>query len=155
MGMKRLFGILLILSFLLPSNVVLAQGTFDDMIDVPMAGPKRKPPMENVFYNVLWGSLVGGMNYMAVSILDDSQEKSVRFSTGNMTEKFIEGATYGGLIGLGLGIYLSMNEVRFDPKRSRIAEYRPERDPNLDLSHMHRIQDEKGYRPLFAYTFHF
>ena len=80
-----------------------------------------QPPMENVFLNVLWGSIAGGTVLMSWSILDDKVERSERYKLSRLTEKFVVGATYGGIIGLAVGTILSMSETSFDPNRTRIA----------------------------------
>jgi len=87
----------------------------------PTGGSAGSPPMRNVFLNVLWGSVTGGVVYEAFNILDDSKTKGERYSFSGMTGKFVLGATYGGLFGLATGTYLSMSGVTFDANRSRIA----------------------------------
>ncbi|MDX2470702.1 MAG: hypothetical protein QNL04_09035 [SAR324 cluster bacterium] len=86
----------------------------------PIMG-RPDPPMKNVFHNVLWGSMAGGLVYMSLTILDDSKTTEERYSFKQLTIQFITGATYGGLAGLGTGVYLSLLGVSFDANRSRIA----------------------------------
>ena len=88
----------------------------------PMMDPNGVPPMRNVFYNVLWGAVAGGVVYEAKNILDDTRTKAERYSFSRMTDQFFFGATMGGLIGLGAGVYFSMSDIRFDAGRSRIAQ---------------------------------
>ncbi len=83
---------------------------------------QKNPPMRNVFFNVLWGSMAGGMTYVSLSILDDSKPKGERYSFKNLTSKFILGATGGGLLGLAAGAYFSLSDISFDPNRSRISQ---------------------------------
>jgi len=87
-----------------------------------MGNPAGVAPMRNVFYNVLWGSVTGGMVYSGLNILDDTRSKGERYSFSRMTGQFVLGATYGGLAGLAAGVYFSMTDISFDPSRSRIAE---------------------------------
>jgi len=87
----------------------------------PGALASAQPPMKNVFMNVLWGSLCGGFVLMGWSTLDDSVDSDERFSFSRMTEQFLIGATYGGILGMGAGVYFSIRGIRFDANRSRIA----------------------------------
>lgn len=78
--------------------------------------------MRNVFLNVLWGSLTTGMVYVSWNFLDNTHPKGERYSFSQITAKFVEGATYGSVLGLATGVYLSLGNISFDPGRSRIAE---------------------------------
>lgn len=84
---------------------------------------KPQPPMKNVFLNVLWGSLCGGFVLLGWSTLDDSVPSDERFKFSRMTEQFLVGATYGGILGMGAGVYFSIRGITFDENRSRIAFY--------------------------------
>lgn len=84
---------------------------------------KAQPPMKNVFLNVLWGSLCGGFILMGWSTLDDSISSEERFKFSRMSEQFLVGATYGGILGMGAGVYFSIRGITFDDNRSRIALY--------------------------------
>jgi len=84
---------------------------------------KAQPPMKNVFMNVLWGSFTGGLLLMGWATLDDSIPSEDRFKFSRLTEQFLVGATYGGILGMGAGIYLSIRGITFDQNRSRIAFY--------------------------------
>ena len=84
---------------------------------------KAQPPMKNVFLNVLWGSLSGGFVLMGWSTLDDSVDSSDRFKFSRMSNQFLVGATYGGILGMAAGVYFSVRGISFDENRSRIAFY--------------------------------
>ncbi len=84
---------------------------------------KAQPPMKNVFLNVLWGSLTGGLLLTGWATLDDSIASEERFKFSRLTEQFLVGATYGGILGMGAGVYLSIRGITFDQNRSRIAFY--------------------------------
>ena len=89
----------------------------------------QQPPMENIFFNVLWGSIAGGTVSMGWSVLDDSKSSEERYKFNNMTAAFIQGATYGGVIGLIAGVYFSLEDITFDEGRTRIAFMTPEYEP--------------------------
>jgi hypothetical protein len=82
-----------------------------------------QPPMKNVFLNVLWGSLSGGMLIMGWSTMDDSISSDERFKVSRLSNQFLVGATYGGILGMAAGVYLSIRGITFDENRSRIAFY--------------------------------
>jgi len=84
---------------------------------------RAQPPMKNVFLNVLWGSLSGGMLLMGWSTLDDSISSNERFKFSRLSEQFLVGATYGGILGMVAGVYLSIKGITFDENRSRIVFY--------------------------------
>jgi len=107
--------------------------------------------MKNVFYNVLWGSFTGGMAYMSLTILDDSRDASEKYSFKFLTTQFIYGATVGGLIGLGVGTYLSMSGVTFDENLSRIAHYTPVPGLEDERPNLRRA----GRLPLIQYNLKF
>lgn len=88
-------------------------------------GAAGQPQMKNVFLNVLWGSLTGGLVYTGLNVVDDSRTKGERYSFSRMTTQFITGATYGAFLGLGTGVYLSLAGISFDPNRSRISQTAP------------------------------
>jgi peptidoglycan/LPS O-acetylase OafA/YrhL len=87
-----------------------------------LAGPAlaqdaQKPVMQNVFFNVVWGSAFGATLGLAVSVLgsnDKSSPQNVRSST-------FSGATAGGLIGLGLALYLVYGGITFDNSASTLG----------------------------------
>ena len=90
---------------------------------------KAQPPMKNVFLNVLWGSLSGGMLLMGWSTLDDSISSDERYKFSRLSEQFLVGATNGGILGMVAGVYLSIRGITFDENLSRIAFY-PDYDQN-------------------------
>ncbi|MBU2643477.1 hypothetical protein KKI24_02135 [bacterium] len=92
---------------------------------------RPQPPMKNVFLNVLWGSVNGGMLLMGWSTLDDSISSDERFKFSRLSEQFLIGATYGGILGMAAGVYFSIRGITFDESRSRIAFY-PDYDKNPD-----------------------
>ncbi len=73
----------------------------------PAATGAAKPPvMQSIFWNTLWGSGWGatmGLSYQLVSGV-------------NFRESIVTGATVGGLLGYGLGIYVIINGVTFDQR---------------------------------------
>ena len=72
------------------------------------------PVMENSFFNVVWGSAVGAMlGAASIAVGSGTESKS-----DLLRENAITGATAGGLIGLGIGIWLTFNGITFDPDRS-------------------------------------
>lgn len=78
--------------------------------------PPQKPVMENVFYNVVWGSATGAILGMSVAIIgssDPSQPADTRQGVFN-------GATVGGLVGLGVGLYLVYQGISFNPASSQL-----------------------------------
>ncbi len=83
--------------------------------------PKAQPPMENVFFNVLWGSVAGGTLMVGWSTIDDSVATDERFGMGYLSTQFLGGATTGAIVGLIVGVYLSMKGVTFDENKSRLA----------------------------------
>jgi hypothetical protein len=108
-----------IASMLLSSTGAALGQANQDGQQIALAKPQA--PMENVFFNVLWGSVVGGMLRMGWSTVDDSETEEQRYTVSNLTTQFLWGATYGGLLGLGAGIYLSMQGITFDENLTKIA----------------------------------
>ena len=102
-----------------------------------------QPPMKNVFYNVLWGSLTGGLLIMSWATVDDSVSTDERYAISYLSTQFLSGATYGGIAGLAVGIYLSIKGVTFDENRSRIAFFPlPEEDPH---HHKYFLRDKPRF----------
>lgn len=114
---------------------------------------KPQPPMENVFFNVLWGSLTGGMLMMGWSTLDDSTEEEERYGTGNLSLQFLTGATYGSLLGLVAGVYLSMKGVSFDESRTKIAIMPLPQEETFSLSRQQWKKTENNKQPLNLINF--
>ena len=117
--LTTLFCLLLLVTF--SSNVFGQDEEFPT--EVPVELPL--PPMQNIFFNVLWGSITGGTAMMAWSVIDDSKPKEERQSFSSLRLKFVEGATYGGILGLLVGVYLSMNNITFDEGKTRITFFDP------------------------------
>lgn len=69
-------------------------------------GANRPPVMQSIFWNTLWGSgwgaVMGGSYHLASGI--------------NIRESVVTGATVGGMLGYGLGIYLVLNGISFDQR---------------------------------------
>lgn len=118
---KHIVVFLICATFFLNSNGLLfAQEEVPQEVIKMASGPQ--PQMQNVFYNVLWGSVAGGMVAVGWAVLDDGKEKDERYGLSNLTRNFIMGATYGGIVGLFSGVYFSINGIEFDESRSRIAK---------------------------------
>jgi hypothetical protein len=87
------------------------------------AGPARaqeagQPVMENVFFNVVWGSAFGATLGAAVAVIG-SDDKS---APEDVRSAVFSGATAGGLIGLGVALYLVYQGITFDPNTSSFAD---------------------------------
>lgn len=87
------------------------------------AGPaalaqNRKPVMENVFFNVIWGSALGGVLGLASAIIsaDDHSAPEDARSAG------FSGATAGGLVGLGVGLWVIYQGTTFEGAAVNLAE---------------------------------
>jgi hypothetical protein len=78
-------------------------------------GPK--PVMQNVFFNVVWGSATGAALGFASAILAASDKSNPQ----NVRGQAFQGATLGGLIGLGVGVYLVYSGITFDPTGSTLT----------------------------------
>lgn len=88
---------------------------------LPVLGPgparAQEPPapvMQNVFFNVVWGSALGATLGVASAVLSSEDKSS---PTGVRSGAF-SGATAGGIVGLGIGLYLVYQGVTFDPAAS-------------------------------------
>ncbi len=82
---------------------------------------QQKPVMENVFYNVVWGSASGALLGSAAAVIaakDKTNPKGLR--TGAF-----QGATAGGIIGLGVGVWLVFAGINFEPQGSTITDAAP------------------------------
>ncbi len=75
-------------------------------------GPK--PVMENVFFNVVWGSVFGILLGAASSVIEAEKKTAPE----EIRLRVYQGATWGGLIGLGLGIWLATTGITFDKNTS-------------------------------------
>ena len=103
------FGFGKVVALLLLVQLVLAPMGFAQ--EVP-AGPQ--PVMENVFFNVVWGSVMGGLLATSVAIIGSE----VKSSPDDVSDKVFEGLTWGGVLGLGLGIWLVTTGISFHPEQS-------------------------------------
>jgi len=127
----RIFRIRIALSLII-AIIIIGQvrvANAQPVDETPTAGTEDlgKIRMRNVFLNVLWGSVVGGMTYTGISFLDDQVAENTRYSATNIFSKFVTGATYGGLAGLGAGTYLSFSNITFDQGATRISSNYPSR----------------------------
>jgi hypothetical protein len=78
---------------------------------------REKPTMENVFWNVVWGSAAGGL-LGAAGAVTGSQDKT---KPNNVRSSVFQGATAGGVIGISAGIWLVYAGITFDPGQSTIV----------------------------------
>lgn len=77
---------------------------------------REKPVMQNTFFNVIWGSAAGALLGASSAALGPGTD----VSPAVLRESVITGATAGGVLGLGIGIWLTFNGITFDPDRSLI-----------------------------------
>ncbi len=70
----------------------------------------QAPVMENVFFNVVWGSAFGAILGVAVAVIG-AEDKSAPEDARNAA---FSGATAGGLIGLGLGLWVVYQGTTFE-----------------------------------------
>lgn len=113
MRLKQYLLLILVLLLVMSKNTTLFAQEAAPEPEPVAALPE--PPMKNVFMNVLWGSLAGGMAVAGWSTLDDSKTKEERYSVSNLIGQFVYGATLGGIAGLGAGVYFSLMGVTFEP----------------------------------------
>ncbi len=125
---KPLIGLLIVVISCLYTMSAFAQ--VNDQGIPPMIVQEPQPAMENVFFNVLWGSFTGGILLSGWAMLDDSLANDERYTVSNFSTQFLTGATYGGFLGLIAGIYLSFKEVTFDEGLTRISFFQP---PKVNL----------------------
>ena len=85
---------------------------------VARAQAVQKPVMENVFFNVVWGSAWGATMGLAAAVIG-SPEKS---KPTNVRVSVFNGATLGGVLGLGAGLYLVFQGITFDPEGSTLTQ---------------------------------
>jgi len=81
-----------------------------------MAQQQEKPVMENVFFNVVWGSATGALLGASAAVIGSEDKRR----PNNLRSSMFQGATAGGLIGLGVGIWLIFTGITFDPATSTI-----------------------------------
>ncbi len=70
----------------------------------------RKPVMENIFFNVIWGSAVGAILGVASAIISSDDKSSPEGSR----QSAFTGATIGGVLGFGLGLWLVYTGTSFE-----------------------------------------
>jgi len=88
----------------------------------------QKPIMENVFFNVVWGSVLGMMLGGAAATI----EAEVKTQPYQLSDRVALGATWGGLAGLGVGIWLANNGISFDPSAA-LFNFGPPAPPSMPL----------------------
>jgi len=98
--------------------VVLAALVLQFSAAAPALAQNRKPVMENVFFNVIWGSALGGVLGLASAIIsaDDASAPDNARSAG------FSGATVGGLVGLGVGLWVVYQGATFEGSSVNIAK---------------------------------
>ena len=111
---KSVYAFVALAFFLFQGTVAFSQQAAAPADLIMPPEETRIAPMTGIFYNVVWGSLAGGLVMSGYSMLDDSQTKEERYKLSNILTKFVEGATYGGFIGLGAGVYLSLMGITFE-----------------------------------------
>lgn len=116
---------------------------------------RPQPPMQNVFFNVLWGSLAGGVLMMGWAALDDTLPTDERYTVSNMSTQFLAGATYGGILGLAAGIYISFQGITFDENRTKIAFFQPPQGEQLFSAGYGRNQPELAKQDLHLIDFQY
>ncbi|MBI4080967.1 MAG: hypothetical protein HY423_00010 [Candidatus Lambdaproteobacteria bacterium] len=78
---------------------------------------REKPTMENVFFNVVWGSAAGALLGAAGAVVG-SEDKT---KPSNLRSSMFEGATAGGVIGISAGIWLVYAGITFEPGQSTVV----------------------------------
>ena len=79
---------------------------------------ESKPVMENVFFNVVWGSAVGAILGVAVAVIGSDDHSS----PDNARTAVFTGATVGGLLGLGLGLFAVFQGATFEGSELQLAD---------------------------------
>ena len=90
----------------------------------PVGQAGGKPVMENVFYNVLWGSAEGALIGGTITILGAKDKTYLP----DFNKDALTGATYGGLIGLGMGLWMVFQGITLDPSSTpfgMVVEHTP------------------------------
>lgn len=82
---------------------------------------QQKAVMENVFYNVVWGSATGALLGSAAGVIA-AKDKT---NPPGLRQGAFQGATAGGLIGLGVGVWLVFAGINFEPTGSTITDAAP------------------------------
>jgi hypothetical protein len=81
------------------------------------AAQGQQPVMQNVFFNVVWGSAFGATLGVAVAVIGSNNKSA----PNAVRQSAFSGATAGGLIGLGLALYLVYQGITFDPAASTLS----------------------------------
>jgi hypothetical protein len=95
---------------------------------VTVASPafaQQKPVMENVFYNVVWGSAAGALLGSAAAVIGATDKTN----PPGLRSGAFQGATAGGIIGLGVGVWLVFAGITFEPQGSTITDGALPRNP--------------------------
>jgi hypothetical protein len=83
----------------------------------------RKPVMENVFFNVVWGSLFGIVLGAAAAVIESDDKTAPE----GIRKQVFGGATAGGIIGLGIGLWVVASGITFEPEGTLLFS---SRDPD-------------------------
>lgn len=78
----------------------------------------QAPVMENVFFNVVWGSALGAILGVAVAVIG-ADDKS---APDDARSAAFTGATAGGLIGLGLGLWVVYQGTTFEGSNQGLVD---------------------------------
>ncbi len=119
----KLFCAVCLFILLCSSTMVYAQQTAPSTTDPSQTNEdtiqvEPNIPMHNVFYNALWGSLTGGLLYLGVNTVDNAKFQELD-NLGHISYTFFVGATYGAILGVLTGFYLSMNGITFSVSNDR------------------------------------
>jgi hypothetical protein len=79
---------------------------------------QQKPVMENVFYNVVWGSATGAVLGAAAAVIAAKDKNN----PPGLRQGAFQGATAGGIIGLGVGVWLVFAGITFEPSGSTLTD---------------------------------
>ncbi len=111
-------GKILICSLLL----ALAAAPLATAQNAGVLGGGPKPVMENIFFNVVWGSLFGMVLGAATAVIESDRKTSPT----DIRSRTFGGATFGGLVGLGVGLWLVTSGVTFADSSTLFTEVRPD-----------------------------
>lgn len=99
------------------AKVLLLALAFQAIAAMPvLAQGAKKPVMENVFFNVVWGSALGGILGIAAAVIQSSDHSAPEDARSSA----FTGATAGGLAGLGVGLYLVFQGITFEKQGATI-----------------------------------
>jgi hypothetical protein len=82
------------------------------LVGAPLAAAQtaEQPVMQNVFFNVVWGSANGALLGAAAAVIGSRNKEN----PSNLGGAAFQGATIGGIIGLGIGLWLVYGGITFD-----------------------------------------